>query len=157
MKKSDPTQKQSRTKNIQAEHLDSIGPLPPEQLRLEGFPSPSDGAELPSKGTKTFSALLALLDGPLHQPAWSAQGMGWRLSAHIKALDYHGFDVASIRIDHDCCPRPIAVYRLTKDSKQAAYRLLRAAGISQNDSEAKTRIRQQREARQRRVKSGRGN
>lgn len=153
-KKSDPTKKQSRTKHT--ESPDCIEPLPPEQLRLEGFPSPSDNAALPSKGTKTYQALLTLLDGPLHQPAWSAQGMGWRLSAHIKALDYHGFDVASIRIDHDCCPVPIALYQLTKDSKQAAYRLLRAAGISQNESADKTRIRQQREARQRRVKSGRG-
>jgi hypothetical protein len=156
MKKSDPTEKQSRTKNIQAEHLDSIGPLPPEQLRLEGFPSPSDGAELPRKGTKSFKALLALLEGPLHQPAWSAKGMGWRLSAQIKDLDYHGFDVASIRIEHECCPVPIALYQLTKDSKQAAYRLLRAAGAGLNDVSEKVRQHPKNGERQRRNHSGRG-
>jgi hypothetical protein len=155
-KKSDPTDKQSRTKNIQAQHLNSMGPLPPEQLRLEGFPSPSDGASLPSRGTKPFTALLALLDGPLHQPAWSAQGMGWRLSAQIKDLGYRGFAVTSIRIEHECCPAPIALYQLTKDSKQAAYRLLRAAGIGLNDVSEKVRQRHQSGERQRRVRSGRG-
>jgi hypothetical protein len=155
-KKSDPTAKQSRTKQTD-NRIDYIGPLPPEQLKLEGFPSPSDNASLPTSGSKSFMALMALLHGPLHQPAWSAQGMGWRLSAQVKDLDYHGFDVASIRIEHECCPVPIALYQLTKDSKQAAYRLLRAAGISnQTEAAAKARLKQQREDRQRRVRSGRG-
>jgi hypothetical protein len=157
MKKSDPTEKQSRTKHTEKQPFDYIGRLPPEQLKLDGFPSPSDNASLPTSGSKSFMALVALLDGPLHQPAWSAQGMGWRLSAQVKDLGYHGFDVASIRIEHECCPRPIALYQLTKDSKQAAYRLLRSStGIGYRATEDKHRQRQQRDERQRRVRTGRG-
>lgn len=77
----------------------------------------------PSPNSAEYAALVALLEGELTQVEWLKRGMGWRLAAAIKGLDYLEWEPESMLLKRDGWPRPIAVYQLPVKSKRLVKQL----------------------------------
>ena len=85
--------------------------------------------KFPNPNSPEAAALLALLEGELTQVDWLKRGMGWRLAAAIKELDYLGWEPESILLKRDSWPRPIAVYQLPVKAKRFVKSLKRKGAI----------------------------
>ena len=96
-----------------------------EQLTL--IDPPPFCPTLPPKNSKADLALHDLAQGPVTQLEWLARGLGWRLAAAVKELDYLGWEPVSVLVERAGWPKPIALYTLTAEAKQAAAQLRRAA------------------------------
>ena len=79
--------------------------------------------KFPSPNSPEAVVLLALLEGDLTQIDWLKRGNGWRLAAHIKELDYLGWEPESILLRREGWPRPIAVYQLPVKAKRLVKKL----------------------------------
>ena len=91
--------------------------------QLSLLPEPVFCPKSPNPNSAEFAALVALLEGELTQVEWLKRGMGWRLAAAIKGLDYLGWEPESILLMRDGWPRPIAVYQLPVKSKRLVKQL----------------------------------
>ena len=87
----------------------------------ELFDVPVFCPSLPSANSFAGQALRDLADGTLTQLDWLQRGLGWRLAAAIKELDYLGWCPQSKRVKCTDWPRPIAHYSLPEFAKEAAY------------------------------------
>lgn len=72
---------------------------------LPAFPAPI----WPTKGTRAYEALTALIKGPQNQADYFD---GWRLAAYVKSLEYLGWRIVSNHIARPNCRKPISEYRL---------------------------------------------
>jgi hypothetical protein len=92
----------------------------------ELFDVPVFCPNLPPANSYAAQALRDLLDGTLTQLDWLQRGLGWRLAAAIKELDYLGWRPESMRVKCAGWARPIARYSLPAVAKQAARAMLGA-------------------------------
>lgn len=100
----------------------------PRQSKVRGaigqgelFDVPVFCPSLPSANSFAGQALRDLVDDTLTQLDWLQRGLGWRLAAAIKELEYLGWCPESKRVKCTDWPRPIARYSLPEFAKQAAY------------------------------------
>jgi len=87
----------------------------------EMFDVPEFCPILPPKRSAAMQALIALLKSDLTQVDWLNEGNGWRLSAHIKDLNYLGWEVNSALVKCSSWQRHIARYSLPAKAKRAFY------------------------------------
>jgi hypothetical protein len=87
----------------------------------ELFDVPVFCPSLPPTNSYAAQALHDLLNGSLTQLDWLQRGLGWRLAAAIKELDYLGWCPDSVRVKCAGWARPIARYSLPAFAKQAAH------------------------------------
>lgn len=90
----------------------------------ELFDVPVFCPSLPPANSYAAQALQDLLNGTLTQLDWLQRGLGWRLAAAIKELDYLGWCPDSMRVKCEGWARPIARYSLPAVAKQAAQAML---------------------------------
>lgn len=91
--------------------------------QLSFLPEPTFCPKSPNPNSAEYSALLALLEGELTQIEWLKHGMGWRLAAAIKELDYFGWEPESILLKRDGWTKPIFVYQLPVKAKRLIKQL----------------------------------
>jgi hypothetical protein len=92
----------------------------------ELFDVPVFCPSLPPANSYAAQALHDLLNGTLTQLDWLQRGLGWRLAAAIKELNYLGWCPVSVRVKCTGWARPIARYSLPAFAKQAAHAMLGA-------------------------------
>jgi hypothetical protein len=93
----------------------------------ELFDVPVFCPSLPPAHSYAAQALHDLLNGTLTQLDWLQRGLGWRLAAAIKELDYLGWCPNSVRVKCAGWARPIALYSLPDFARQTAWAMLGAA------------------------------
>lgn len=91
--------------------------------QLSFLPGPSFCPKSPNPNSAEYLALGALLEGELTQIEWLKRGMGWRLAAAIKELDYLDWEPESILPKLDGWTEPIAVYQLPVKAKRFVKKL----------------------------------
>jgi hypothetical protein len=94
--------------------------------QAELFDVPKFCPSLPIANSYAAQALHDLLNGTLTQLDWLQRGLGWRLAAAIKELDYLGWCPNSVRVKCAGWERPIALYSLPEAAKQTAWKMLGA-------------------------------
>lgn len=91
--------------------------------QLSFLPEPAFCPKSPNPNSAEYVALVALLEGELTQIEWLKLGMGWRLAAAIKELDYLGWEPESILLKREGWTKPIAVYQLPVKAKRLVKQL----------------------------------
>jgi hypothetical protein len=79
---------------------------------------------LPPPHSKAAHALSDLLQGSITHIDWLRRGLGWRLSAAIKELDYLGWCPDSNMVKVSDWSQPIALYSLPDFAKKTAWAML---------------------------------
>ena len=90
----------------------------------ELFDIPVFCPSLPPAHSYAAQALYDLLNGTLTQLDWLQRGLGWRLAAAIKELDYLGWCPDSVRVNCAGWARPIARYSLSDVAKRTGWTML---------------------------------
>ena len=98
--------------------------------QLSFLPTPVFCPILPPPHSAASVALDDLMQGSITQLDWLQRGMGWRLAAAVKELDYLGWCPESIRVKCNGWGRKIALYSLPAKAKQAAYTMRQQGSAS---------------------------
>lgn len=96
--------------------------------QLSFLPTPEFCPILPPDNSAAAQALTDLCAGDVTQIDWLQQRKGWRLAAAVKELGYLGWEPASVMVQSEGWPRPIARYSLPVRAKQAAHTLRNRGG-----------------------------